>query len=44
MYDKDGKCILNLGGTPNTLVNGKWRTIRLKRVGTYNTIFNNPSV
>ena len=44
MYDKDGKCILNLGGTPNALVNGKWRTIKLKRVGTYNTIFRNPSV
>ena len=24
MYDKDGNCVINLGGTPNTLVNGEW--------------------
>lgn len=32
MYDKDGKLVLNLGGTPNTAVNGRWRAVRMKRV------------
>ena len=29
MYDKDGNCVINLGGTPNTLVNGEWVTWKL---------------
>lgn len=32
MYDKDGALVLNLGGTPNTAVNGDWRAVKFKRV------------
>ena len=29
MYDKDGNCVINIGGTPNTIVNGEWVTWKL---------------
>lgn len=29
MFDKDGKCVVNLGGDPNRLVNGSWKAILL---------------
>ena len=32
LYDKDGKLVLNLGGTTNAITEGYWETVRLKRV------------
>lgn len=29
MFDKDGKCVVNLGGDPNRLVNGSWKAVAL---------------
>lgn len=29
MFDKDGKCVVNLGGDPNRLVKGSWKAVAL---------------
>jgi hypothetical protein len=41
MFDKDGKCVINLGGTPNALVNGKWENMEMRTLTS--TELQNPS-
>ena len=32
LFDKDGHCVLNIGGSPNAIVAGRWTTVKLKKV------------
>ena len=32
MYDKNGNCVVSLGGTPSAHINGEWKTMKLKAV------------
>ena len=42
MFDKDGKCVINLGGTPNALVSGKWENMEMRMLTS--TELQNPSI
>lgn len=35
MYDKNGKCVLNLGGSPDTVVHGYWKELPMKKIADY---------
>ena len=32
LYDKDGLCLINIGGSPDTIVSGEWITWKLKKL------------